>query len=227
METQFQTSFIPKKPLPSVGTAGVSIGVPTRLKPSRAGSWLLNIGILLFVVSLGAGGAVYAWKTVLSRNQESYKQQLADRQKQFNPALIQQLKQANTKIDSAKQILSSHIALSNIFDIISRLTIEKVRFLSMDATTPSIGGAQGANGQQAGANSSDVQFTLTGYGANLSAVAFQAEVLGELEKYGLQSIVKNPVVSEPAIDENGLVSFSFTAEIDPANLIYMKGTSQQ
>lgn len=214
METKFQTSFIPKKPLPVVGVQGANVGISSH-KVAHSGSLFLNISILLFVISLGAGGGVYAWKTYQLSNQEYYKQQLVERQKQFNPELIQQLKLMNTKIDNAKQLLSKHMALSNIFGIISQLTIENVRFLSMDVST--------VNKEEG--NAGDIRVSLSGYGTNLSAVAFQAKVLSELEKYNLRNIVKNPVVSEPELDTGGAVSFDIKAVVDPSTIIYMKGAS--
>jgi hypothetical protein len=63
---------------------------------------------------------------------------------------------------------------------------------------------------------------MQGYGSSLSAVAFQSDVLNQLEQYGLRKIIRNPILSDPALDANGTVSFNFSATIDPAALSYMK-----
>jgi len=221
METKFQTSFIPKKPLSTVGVQGVNTGVPMHLRPSKTGSWLFNSAVFLFIVSLGIAAVLYSWKIVLLNNQNSYKQQLADLQKQFNTTLIQQLEVANMKIDDAKKILSTHIALSNIFDVIAKTTAANTRLLSMDVTTPLSTGT----GSSASQNSSDINLTFSGSGTNLSAVAFQEQVLSELDKYGQNGIVKNPIISSPTVETDGSVSFSLVETIDPSNVIYMKGNS--
>jgi hypothetical protein len=170
-------------------------------------------GVLVFIISLSSAAGAYAWKSLLIKSQEQAKQQLAERERQFNITLIEQLKQANVKIDTARQILHDHVATSAIFDVISRLTIESVRFLSMDLTTPS-------------AQSSGVKLDLRGYGKGFSAVAFQSDVLNKLEEYGLRKVVKNPILSDPSLDAKGTVSFGFTATIDPASISYEQLVNQ-
>jgi hypothetical protein len=213
MEPKFQTSFIPKKtPTPIGGFGGQ--------KAVRQGTSIyLGLAVILFVVSLAATGAAYAWKQYLIGQQASYKQELADREKQFNTQLITDLKQVNVQIDTAKQLLSSHLALSQIFEVISKLTIEKVRFVSMDVTLP--GAAQLAMPGTTNA----VAVKMQGYGSNLSSVAFQSKVLSQLEQYGLRQIVKNPIISDPSLEPTGAVSFGFAATIDPGSLSYRESVS--
>lgn len=208
METKFQTSFIPKKPISTIGGPTVA---PTK---HRGASWFMTFSVLVFILSLAAVGGAYAWKQVLVSAQAGYKTQLAERQKQFNVDLISQLKEANVKIDIAKTLLRNHVAMSQIFGIISRITIENVRFLSMDVSGPKKAGG-------------DLTVTLAGYGSNLSAVAFQSDVLNQLEQYGLRKIVKNPILSDPSLNTNGTVSFGFTASIDPSSLSYENIVSPQ
>lgn len=177
--------------------------------PRRTVSFFMIAAVLLFVVSIGSAGGMYFWKSYLESSQLKYKDQLAQREKQFNPDLIEELKRQNVKIDLGKQLISNHIAMSQIFDIVGRLTIESVRFMSMDVSM----GASKEDGIKVG---------MKGFGTNLSAVAWQSDVLGQLEKYNLRKVVKNPILSDPALDSNGLVSFSFAASVDPSNLSYEK-----
>jgi len=41
-------------------------------------------------------------------------------------------------------------------------------------------------------------------------------------QYGENISVKNPVLSGLGLNENGNVNFSFSAELDPSNIIYSK-----
>lgn len=199
METRFQTSFIPKKPLVTVG----GMGAPVRHKHSS--SIIMMIGAIAFVVSLGTAGGAFFWKSYLESSQEKYRLELAERERQFNGDLIEELKAQNVRIDFATQLLNKHIALSQIFDIIGRLTIESVRFTSLDVSAQKEG---------------EISATLSGYGTSLSAVAWQSDVLGNLERYGLRKVVKNPILSDPALDSDGTVSFGFSASIDPSSMLY-------
>ncbi|MFA6404838.1 MAG: hypothetical protein WCW03_02455 [Candidatus Paceibacterota bacterium] len=208
METKFQTSFIPRKPLPSIGGVGANAGVglaPHR--PRHSNSVFFNLALLLFIISLGAGGGMLALKSMTLSSQEGLKTQLSERRKQFNPDLIEELKRINVKIDNSKQVVENHLILSNIFDVIGRLTIEKVRFTNMDLSVDR-------------EHSNDIKVSLNGYGTSLAAVAFQSDVLNQLQEYGLRKIVKNPMISNPTLDTTGNVNFGFSASIDPTSLRY-------
>ena len=183
-------------------------GVQVQPARHRGTSLFMAFGVLVFILSLAAAGGGYAWKYILTSSQATYKQQLAERQKQFDINLISELKEANTKIDTARQLLANHLAASQIFDIVSRLTIENVRFLSLEFTGPT--------------QSDGIKISMNGYGASFSAVAFQSSVLNQLEQYGLRQVVKNPIISDPSLNTNGTVSFGFSATVDPGSLSYEK-----
>jgi hypothetical protein len=101
------------------------------------------------------------------------------------------------------------LAASQLFDIISKFTIENIRFLTLKISTPTL-------------PSDDINIAMTGYGANLSSVAFQSDVLGSLGDYNLHDVVKNPIIADPALDPAGTVSFGFSAAIDRNSLMYEK-----
>jgi len=203
MESKFQTSFIPKKPFVPVGSSQAS--------PKHHGtSLLMTLAGFLFIASLAGAGGVYGYKTYLGSQQENYKIDLAAREQKFDIDTIESLKRSSIRIDTASKILTNHLAISQVFDVISRLTIAKVRFLSLDVQAPT---AQQSN---------EIKITLKGYGTNLSAVAFQSDVLGSLEQYGLRKVVKNPILSDPSVEADGKVSFGFSATIDPSTLLYSR-----
>jgi len=206
METKFQTSFIPKK-----NAGSPSIGGGSALARHTTSVYMV-IAVVIFVASLCGIAGAYMWTAYLNSAQIGYKNDLAAREKQFNVDTIQTLKQENVRIDLAKQVLSRHLSLSQIFSIVGKLTIESVRFLTMDVTVP--------------ANVSDgIKVSLSGYGVNLASVAFQSDVLGNLEQYGLRKIVKNPIMSNPSLDPKGTVSFGLTAIVDTSNLLYDQPTA--
>ena len=210
METKFQTSFIPKKTFAPMASASSGFSPQHR---SSGASIFMMIAIFVFVISLGGLGGAYAWKQYLITNQDTLKNQLVERKKQFNIDQIQQLRIISAKIDLAKQLLQNHIAISGIFSYIGNMTIEGVRFTSMDVVVPT--------------NSTDgIKVSLNGYGLNLASVAFQSDVLGRLEQYGLRNIVKNPMIGNPSQDNSsGKVSFNLTATLDPSSLSYQKSLS--
>lgn len=207
METKFQTSFIPKKTPVTMGVSGSSPAVR-----KQKSSILMTLATILFLLSLVAAAGSYGWKYYLISAQADYKKQLAQRKEQFNLDLIEQLKQVNIKITLARQLMTNHVALSQIFDVVSRLTAEKVRFFNMDVSAT----------QLEGISNSEYKINLHGNGLNYSTVAFQSDVLAQLEQLGLRKIVKNPILSDPSQDEKGSVSFNFSASIDPNSVSYEK-----
>jgi len=210
METKFQTSFIPRKSSPVIpGTLG-----PQVPKRGHDGTGIfLMVAIIVLVCSLLSVGGMFAWKQYLLSAQSKYETSLIARQKDFKLDQISLMRAQATKITLAKRILNSHLTTSKIFSVISGLTSESVRFLTMDLTIPT-------------AALGPFQLTLSGYGKDLPSVAFQSDILNQLEKYGLRMIVKNALVSDPALNRNGTVSFGFSAQIDPETFYYTKNLDQ-
>jgi hypothetical protein len=210
MEPKFQTSFIPKKQ--NVVVSGtINTGAPK--KPQVHGTSLfMAIAIFLFVASLGALGGAYFWKYYLTTANTKYKEVLASREKQFNIDLIEKLKAINFQIDSAKKLVSSHIAMSSIFSILESITIADVRFLNLDVKSPA-------------ENSGNLTINIRGYGKNLPAVAFQSDVVSDLSQFGLAKVVRNSALRDPVLEANGTVSFNFTAEVDGPSMTYKRALS--
>lgn len=202
MEPKFQTSFIPKKQSTSVG--GV-INTASAQKPKVHGASLfMAIGVILFIVSIGGVAGAYFWKYYLISANEKYKIELAVREKQFNLSLIEKLKEINVQIDSAKSVLRNHIAMSKVFDVIQKITVSEVRMINMEVKK----------------NEGSYSINMKGVGKSLAAIAFQSDVLGQLSDYGLSKVLKNPIVRQPTLESNGLVSFGFSAEIESGNMSY-------
>jgi hypothetical protein len=171
------------------------------------GSVYMAIAVTLFVISVLSIGGAFLWKSILGSSLAKNEQILAQREKSFNLDQISLMKAQAAKIQLARQLVVNHMATSKIFSVISQLTSENVRFLVMDLTVPA--GTQ-----------NPFQLTLTGYGKSFPSVAFQSDVLNQLEKYGLRTVVKNAIVSNPSLNHNGTVSFGFTAQIDPTSFAY-------
>ena len=203
MDTKFQTSFIPKKPI--LADQGV-------VKVTTHTSVFMLIAILLFTISISAAGALFFWKGVLLKNQAQYTVDLKKAEERFDTETINKLKKANTKIDLAKTFLKNHIAASEIFSIIGGLTIDGVRFKSFDFGAPA-------------EESEGVKISMKGVGNNFSSIAYQSDVFGQSVKFGKNKLLKNPIMSDLSLDDTGSVSFTFTATVDPADLSYEKTLS--
>jgi hypothetical protein len=210
MEPKFQTSFIPKKQVASVGgLTGNSMGSGPAQQKAKANltSAYMAVAVILFVVSIGAVGGAYFWKSYLKTANETYKSDLAKMEEKFDIKLIEKLKAKNIQIDTGKRLVNNHVALSSVFEIIQKMTVSDVRFNSMDIKgTPE--------------NTSKYTMSLKGVGRNLATVAFQAQVFSDLASFGLDKLVKNPMISSPALEPSGAVSFGISADIERGIVSY-------
>jgi hypothetical protein len=196
METKFQTSFIPKKPLtaPAVISRGGGVSIFTTLS------------ILIFIASIAGAGFAYGWQKHLITAQAQLKADLETSQKEFDPYLIEQLRKANVKIDLSKQLLKNHMDVTGIFGILSTLTTESVRFDSFDFAAPDLAGGK-------------IKVNLHGVGKSFSAIAFQSDVLGQASQ-GKARIITSPVLSDLSVDQNGYVGFSLSVQVSQKDLLY-------
>ncbi len=203
METKFQTSFIPKKPLITGERPRSPVGI----------SIFMGIAVIIFVASLAGAGFVFAWKGLLVDSQHKYQQELNEQEKRFKPEEIERLKKKNIRIDFAKELLKNHLSVSEIFSIVGGLTIDGVRFSSLDYSGPD---AKAANGGTL------AKISMRGIANSFSSIAWQSDVFGSSQRYGTNKILKNPVLSDLVVDATGNVGFSFMANIDPVDISYEK-----
>jgi len=170
------------------------------------------IAIFLFVASVIGVGAAYAARYFFSTSQARLEAELKTKKDSLPLNDIAHMKAQATKIVLAKELIAKHLAVSKLFTALSLVTAENVRFLSMDATIPM-------------STSGNVEIALTGYGKDYTSLAFQSDVLNELNKLNLQNVIKNPIISSPGLNKNGTVTFGLTAQVDPTFLNCSKTVS--
>jgi hypothetical protein len=209
MEPKFQTSFIPKKPLTG-GSGGQ--------KPPHSISIILTIGIIVFLVSIVGAGFTLVYEKILDSQQSQYQVDLTKEQDQFNTTLISTLNRANTKIGIAESLIQNHLAVSEIFSIISQLTVASVEWKSFTFNAPDPGlvaAAVASGGTPPGAT-----ISMQGETDSYYSVAYQSDVFGKSTNFGLGKAIRNPVLSNLSVAPDGKVGFTFTASIDPSELSY-------
>ena len=189
---QFQTSFIPKKPL-----IAENPGTQTR----EPVSIFLILSILVFLASVASVGGVYLWEKTALEQQAVYKETLAQNRSSFGEEQLEIFKKLNTKITIAQEHINTLLTPRALFDILSAVTVQSIRYKNFTFTPPLKVG-------------DPIKIAMTGEGAGFQAVAYQSDVLAG------QSRIKNPVLADFAVNENGFVSFSFSGEIDPKDVLY-------
>lgn len=190
MVVQFQTSFIPKKS--PVGTA------PTFGPIGRNVNVFAVIALIIFFLTAGLAAFVFFYKAHLITLITTMDADLAKAKKSFEPTFIDTASRLNARIEGVQQLLGTHTALSPLFDILEKKTLESVRFQDFNFST----------------TDRKVTLTMTGQAKSFNAVALQSDV------FGAERVFKDPVFSNFTLNEAGDVIFNFQTSVEPEFLLY-------
>lgn len=206
MENRFQTSFIPKRPV----VAGANDIVRRKGPPS----FLLIVGVLVFIVALAATGGLFLYKRTLAASNEQKKLQIEDAIRDFAPELTSQLTVLKSRIDSGKSLLGNHVAFSSVLNLLEVGTAKTVRFTDMTFTYT----VDPVTREQ------KVNINMKGEAQTYAAVAFQSDMFSKNEN------LRNPVFSDLNLNDRGLVIFNVKADLNPKSILYknfVSGASSQ
>ena len=189
MANQFETSFIPQQPLLKV--EGVS-----RRKESLNFSVIFSI-IILIASGVVAGG-LYFYRAQVNNRVHQAQKDLAEAEKYFSIDEINKYQKANMRLGIAKTLVHQHTINSVILDFLESNTAVNIGLTSFSATKDGVG----------------YHVALNGQAPSYSAVYFQVE-----KWRAMQPTVQGATMGSLGLDEeNGIVTFSLTLDIDPSYL---------
>jgi hypothetical protein len=117
MDKDFQTSFIPKKPiLEKRGPQGQPIGFFTL------------IAFFIFLTVLLSSVGLYFYKASLNQKISQMKNDLELSKNRLDPSKITQLQALDKRLKASTEILSKHISVTPIFEALEELTMKSVRY---------------------------------------------------------------------------------------------------
>ena len=117
MEQNFQTSFIPKKPM-----------IEERASASRPVGFLTIISIFIFFTVVITTGGLYFYKGVLAKNITKMENDLNLAKNRFEPSKIVQLQILDKRLKASNEILSKHISISPIFKALQAITMKTIGY---------------------------------------------------------------------------------------------------
>lgn len=191
MDQNFQTSFIPKKPIIEENRSE-----PVSINP------LTVIAIFIFFAVLLATGGLYFYKGTLANNIKKMESNLTLAKNRFEPEKIAQLQNLDKRLRASNEILSKHIAISPIFEALQENTIKTIRYTKFSYTFDE-------------KNSDRIKVKINGqsvgYGVNSGymGIALQAEILSKNKN------ILNPVFSNLSLNDKGNIIFDLEFEVDP------------
>lgn len=190
MEQNFQTSFIPKKPI-----------IEERLKPARSVGFFAIIAIfLLFSILIGTG-ALYFYKTVLEKNITKMQNDLNLAKNRFEPAKITELQLLDKRLQASSKVLSQHVAVTPIFKILQDITMKSVRYTKFSYDL-----GEGKDAQ--------VLVKMSGVAVGYRSVALQSDLFAKNKN------LIDPVFSNLSLDDKGNVLFDLEFSVDRSLVDY-------
>ncbi len=186
MDNNFQTSFIPKKPLADTSTVA----------RSSSTSFLSLIAWLLVIAAGVFAGGSYLYKKNLESSLTRMRSDLAAARNSFEPSLITELQKLNKRIDSANELLANHVVITPVFSTLSKSTLKSVQFTRFGYTLPSDSG-------------SSVTVRMAGKARDYTSIALESDQLAANKN------IHNAIFSNLSLDERtGFVNFDLTFTVD-------------
>ena len=193
MEPNFQTSFIPKKPI-----------VEERAVSARPIGFFTVVSIfILFTVILATGG-LYLYKANLVKNIAKMENDLNLAKNRFEPSKITELQLLDKRLRASSEILSRHIAITPVFQALQDITMKTVRYTKFSYDFGDVKDAKNAR----------VIIKLSGQAVGYRSVALQSDLFAKNKN------LIDPVFSNLALDDKGNVLFDLEFLVDPALVDY-------
>lgn len=190
MEQNFQTSFIPKKPI-----------IEERAVVARPVSFFLVISIFILSTVLVVTAGLYFYSRATGKNITVLKDNLDKAKNRFEPTRINQLQILDKRLKASTEILSKHIAISPIFEALQAITMKTVKFTKF-------------NYSMAEDSAGKLMVQMSGVAVGYRSVALQSDLFTKF-KYFI-----DPIFSNLSLDNSGNVLFDLEFSVDPTFVNY-------
>src|SRR6185312_303953 len=194
MDPKFQSSFIPKGPISTVGARGMAVDRGER-------SFFGFIALIIFILTVLLAGGVFAYKLYLNSEIAQMGSNLTAASATLDPTSIDQMVDLNNRIISVQSLLAKHIVLSPLFAFLESSTISSVRLTDFSYAVSDKG---------------LLQITIKGSANGYSDVALQASVFNQTP------YLSNVVFSNLTLNQQGQVNFTVSANVAPTLVSYTK-----
>jgi hypothetical protein len=192
MEQNFQTSFIPKKPI-----------IEERAVVSRPVNLLTIISIFIFFTVIIATGALYFYDRILAKNITQMENDLNLAKGRFEPSKIIQLQVLDKRLIASNEILSKHVAISPIFKALQAITMKTIGYTKFSYDFENSKNAK-------------IVIKMSGVAVGYRSVALQSDLFTK-NKYFI-----DPIFSNLLLDDKGNVLFDLEFSVDPNFIDYKK-----
>jgi hypothetical protein len=192
MEQDFQTSFIPKKPL-----------VEERVTTSRPVGFVTVFSIFIFFTAFLISGGLYFYQTILTKKIDGQKKSLDAAQGSFEKTKIIELQLLDKTLRASNEILSKHITISPIFKLLENITMKNIRYTKFDYEFDP-------------KKDSKLKVKMSGQALGYRSIALQSDIFTQN-----QNLI-DPVFSNLSLDTIGNILFDLEFFVDKDFINYKK-----
>jgi len=190
MEQNFQTSFIPKKPILKESTVY-----------ARPVSIFLIISFFILFTTLIATVGLYFYKGILVKKIADMDNTLNLAKNRFEPSKITELQIFDKRLVSSSEILSKHISITPVFSALEQITMKSVRFTKFSYDL-------GSEDKIA------ISVKMSGIAIGYRSIALQSDLFAKNKN------LIDPIFSNLTLDNSGNVIFDLGFSVDPGFVNY-------
>lgn len=194
METEFRTTFIPKKPI-------VPQSTQTQIPVSKPVGIFFVIAVIIFVMSLIIAGSAYGYKAYLQKDVADLSNQLTIVQRNLDPNTIKEFTVMDKRLRNSETLLNQHIVTSPLFSVLGATTLPTVRYTKMDMSFNEAG---------------DLAVTMSGESDGYRSIALQSQALAQ------NATLNDTIFSNFTVTPKGRVSFDVAFVIPKTDLVFTK-----
>lgn len=152
------------------------------------------IAVALALLSILASAGVFGYEYYLKGVKVAKAEELERAQKAVNIDTVEGYIRLKNRLSTATTLLDQHIELSEFFDVLEQRTLQNVRFNSLTIAVD---------------DDRSAEIEMEGVARNFNALAAQSQ------EFATEKRIKRAIFSGIDVNENGTVSFSLNAIVDP------------
>lgn len=160
--------------------------------------------MILMAIAIAGAGATFAYQYVLESTRDKKAEELAAAEASISRATIDEFLRLHNRLNVSEELLNEHLAISQFLDVLEDLTVNPVVFNTLDLTMNEKGVAE---------------VKMAGTAKTFNALA------AESAAFAAEKRIKRAIFSGISVAEKGGITFSLSAELDPALITWDGVTS--
>lgn len=191
---------------PTIPTSFVPKQPVQTTRRARSGTNLFMFAAFLIAgLSFVAAGAVFGYQKYLEALHEKRAAELKAAEESISRSTVEEFIRLRDRFIATDRILDQHVALSQFLDLLEGVTLQNVQFGTLDIVVE---------------DDRSATISMKGTARNFNALA------AESAAFAAEKRIRRAIFSSITVNDNGSVSFSLAAELEPEIVTWMLSPSE-